>query len=172
MHSETLGRRLEGIATAMLRYGIVAILLLVGASKWTPAEADAIRPWVAHSPLLSWLYAVLSVQRASEAIGTVEVAAAALIAVRRWSPGAAAAGSMLAAGTFVVTLSFLFTTPNQSPDAQGFLMKDVFLLGAAVWSAGEALEAVASARTSLSHRDRAASTGDRGDLDYHILRSS
>jgi reactive chlorine resistance protein C len=44
---------------------------------------------------------------------------------------------------FLITLSFLFTTPNQSPDAQGFLMKDFFLLGAAVWSTGEALQAAA-----------------------------
>jgi len=36
------------------------------------------------------------------------------------------------------------TTPNQSPDAQGFLMKDFFLLGAATWSAGEALRASAA----------------------------
>jgi hypothetical protein len=38
------------------------------------------------------------------------------------------------------------TTPNQSPDAQGFLIKDFFLLGTAIWSAGEALQA--STRTS------------------------
>ena len=30
---------------------------------------------------------------------------------------------------------------QSSPDAQGFLMKDFFLLGAAIWSAGEALQA-------------------------------
>ena len=41
----------------------------------------------------------------------------------------------------LVTLSFLVTTPNQGPDAQGFLIKDFFLLGAAIWSAGEALQA-------------------------------
>jgi uncharacterized membrane protein YkgB len=126
----------------MLRYGIVVMLLLIGATKWTPAEAEAIRPWVAHSPFLSWLYAVAGVQTASEVIGAIEIAAAVLIAARRWSPAAAAAGSLLTAGIFVVTLSFLVTTPNQSADAQGFLIKDFFPLGAAVWSAGEALVAI------------------------------
>jgi uncharacterized membrane protein YkgB len=141
MRPQPLGSRMQAIGTAMLRYGLVAILLLIGAAKWTPAEAEAIRPWVADSPFLSWMYSIASVQTASEIIGAVEIVTALLIAARRWSPKAAAAGSIVAMGMFVVTLSFLVTTPNQSPDAQGFLMKDFFLLGTAVWSAGEALAA-------------------------------
>jgi uncharacterized membrane protein YkgB len=76
----------------------------------------------------------------------IEIVTALLIGVRRWLPAAAVVGSILASVMFLVTLSFLVTTPNQSPDAQGFLMKDFFLLGAAIWSAGEALQA--STRTS------------------------
>jgi uncharacterized membrane protein YkgB len=148
MGERHLGVRLEHIGLAMLRYGLVAILLTIGALKWTAAEAEAIRPWVTGSPVLSWIYGVGSVQRASELIGLFEIGAALLIGVRRWSPKAAFAGSLAAAAMFVVTLSFLVTTPNQSPDAQGFLMKDFFLLGAAIWSAGEALEA-ASARNTM-----------------------
>jgi reactive chlorine resistance protein C len=141
MHSSTLGSRLEHTGTAMLRYGLVAILLLIGLMKWTTAEAEAIRPWVANSPFLSWLYSVTSVQGGSIVIGCIELVTALLIAVRRWFPRATVVGSALAAGMFVVTISFLFTTPNQSPDAQGFLMKDFFLLATAIWSAGEALRA-------------------------------
>jgi uncharacterized membrane protein YkgB len=133
--------RIRGAGTAVLRYGLVLILLLIGAMKFTPAEAAAIHPWVANSPFLAWLYTLTSEQGASMLIGAVEIVVALLIALRRWSPAAAAIGSLAAAAMFVVTLSFLFTTPNQSPDAQGFLMKDVFLLGAALWSAGEALDA-------------------------------
>jgi uncharacterized membrane protein YkgB len=84
---------------------------------------------------------VASVQGGSELIGSIEVITALLIGLRRWFPKATVVGSTLAAGMFVVTLSFLVTTPNQTPDAQGFLMKDFFLLGAAIWSAGEALHA-------------------------------
>jgi uncharacterized membrane protein YkgB len=142
-----IGARLQTIGTAMLRYGVVAMLVMIGATKWTPAEAEAIRPWVAGSPFLSWIYSVASVQAGSEIIGCVEIVAAALIVVRRWLPKATVIGSLMASGMFVITLSFLVTTPNQSPDAQGFLLKDFFLLGAALWSAGEALQA--SARKSL-----------------------
>lgn len=146
MHSYDLGTRLQHIGHAMLRYGLVGILLLIGAMKWTAAEAEAIRPWIADSPFLSWIYLVASVQGGSQIIGVVEIIAALLIGVRRWFPLATVVGSVMAIGMFVVTLSFLVTTPNQSPDAQGFLMKDFFLLGVAVWSAGEALTAAAAAR--------------------------
>ena len=125
----------------MLRYGLVAILLMIGATRWTPAEAEAIRPWVADSPFLSWVYRVASVQGGSEIVGSIEIIAAVLIGLRLWFPKATVAGSALAGGMFLITLSFLVTTPHQSPDAQGFLMKDFFLLGAAIWSAGEALQA-------------------------------
>ncbi len=148
MNGDEIGRRLEPIGTALLRYGLVAILLMIGATKFTPAEAEAIRPWVANSPFLSWIYQVAGLQGGSNIIGCVEILTALLIGSRRWFPRAAALGSFLAIGTFLTTLSFLVTTPSQSPDAQGFLMKDFFLLGAAVWSTGEALQAAAKRRAS------------------------
>jgi uncharacterized membrane protein YkgB len=55
---------------------------------------------------------------------------------------------------FLTTLSFLVTTPGWEPSLGGFpalsampgqfLLKDVVLLGAALWSAGEAARATAS----------------------------
>jgi uncharacterized membrane protein YkgB len=41
---------------------------------------------------------------------------------------------------FLVTLSFILTTPNIGEGA-GFLLKDLTLLGAALWTAGEAFDA-------------------------------
>ena len=134
-----IGPQLQSIGHHILRYGLVFILLMIGLEKWTKAEAEAIQPWMAHSPFLSWLYAVTGVQGASIFIGSCELTIAALIALRRWVPRLAAVGSVGAIFTFLTTLSFLVTTPNQGPEAQGFLIKDIFLLGAAVWSTGEAL---------------------------------
>ena len=59
-------------------------------------------------------------------------------------PRASAVGSLAAVVIFVTTLSFLFTTPGAlapGSAAGGFLMKDVILLGAAIFTAGEALRA-------------------------------
>jgi reactive chlorine resistance protein C len=101
---------------------------------------------VANSPILGWLYGLASLQGASNVIGAVEIALAVLLAVGRWWPGPSAVGSVGASVMFLVTLSFLFTTPGQSPELQGFLTKDLILLGAALWTAGESLRAAHASR--------------------------
>jgi uncharacterized membrane protein YkgB len=137
-------RRLAGLGNGILRYGLVALLLLWGGLKFVAFEAEAIRPLIENSPLMSWLYPLLGVRGTSALIGVVELAAALLICTRRWAPRLSALGSLIAAGTFVVTLSFLITTPGvlapTSPFG-GFLMKDIILLGAALATAAEALQA-------------------------------
>jgi uncharacterized membrane protein YkgB len=138
--------RLLALADGILRYGLVALLLLWGAMKFTALEAEGIRPLVEHSPVLSWVYAWFGVRAGSDVIGVVEMTAALLMCTRRFKPALAALGSLLAAGTFVITLSFLITTPGIFEPTNpfgGFIMKDIILLGAALFSAGEALRAAA-----------------------------
>jgi uncharacterized membrane protein YkgB len=134
-------RPFDVLGGAILRYGLVLLLIDIGLLKFTEAEALTIQPWVAHSPFLGWLYGVTSVRGASNLIGVVEITLGVLLAVwRRW-PRLSAMGSLGASGQFLITLSFLFTTPGLSPDTQGFLFKDFMLFGAAVWTAGESLRA-------------------------------
>ncbi len=144
---------LEVACGAILRYGLVAILVYFGTFKFTATEAQAIMPLIANSPFLGWLYAVLPVQAVSSLIGATELLAAALLAARPWAPRLSAIGAVLAIGTFLTTLSFLATTPGvwaRVPDfilpvpsgPGGFLLKDVFLLGAAVWCLREALGSI------------------------------
>jgi len=121
----------------------VFFLLFFGLLKWTAAEAKGIEAMVSHSPVLFWLYPAFGVQGGSEVIGVIELVIGVLIGVRRWSPRASAAGSVAATGMFLVTLSFLVTTPNIGESAP-FLLKDLTLLGAALWTAGEALGRAAS----------------------------
>jgi len=74
---------------------------------------------------------------------------AVMIAVRPLSARVAAGGSAMAVIIFLTTLSFLFSTPGWELSLGGFpalsvvpgqfLLKNVVLLGAAVWSLGEAL---------------------------------
>jgi uncharacterized membrane protein YkgB len=136
--------RLASVGRGVLRYGLVALLLLYGALKFFELEAQAIRPLLEHHPLMSWMHPVFGIRGASAVIGVVELAAAVLICLRGFRPRLSAIGSLIAAATFVVTLSFLFTTRGalriDSP-ISGFLMKDLLLLGAALYTAGEALAA-------------------------------
>jgi uncharacterized membrane protein YkgB len=142
---------LEVIGVQISRYGLVAVFLLIGVLKFTSQEAVGIQPLVAHSPLMSWMDAVLSVQGVSNAIGAIEIAIAALIALRPVLPKASFVGSLAAAFTFLLTISFLFSTPGAAELKYGFpflgatgqfLIKDLVLLGASLWTAAEAYAAV------------------------------
>lgn len=134
--------RLVKIGTGILRYGLVFLLVANGSAKFFDFEAKAIQPLVGHSLFLSWMYQALSIQSVSNVLGVIEITTAILIALRRYSPQASAVGSLAAVVIFVTTLSFLFTTPGAlapGSDAGGFLMKDIILLGAAIFTSGEAL---------------------------------
>lgn len=150
---DALGARVEHIGGNVLRYGLVAVLAFFGALKFTAAEAEGIRPFIVNSPLMAWVYNPLSVQGASNVIGVIELIIAGLIVARGWSPKAAAIGGLLGVGLFLTTLTFLVTTPSIWVSVPGFplpvpnevgafLAKDLFLLGAALWTAGEALRSI------------------------------
>jgi len=141
---------LESAGVVISRYGLVVILLLIGILKFTPAEADGIQPLVSHSPFMSWMYLVLSKQGVSNLIGFIELLVALLLALRPISPRASFFGSLGAIATFLLTTSFLFTTPGAIQLGHGveilggagqFLIKDLVLLGASFWTAAEALGA-------------------------------
>jgi len=142
--------RLNRAGAILSRYGLVVILLLIGIAKFTPAEAEGIRPLIAHSPLMAWMYSVMSLQAVSNLIGVIEISAAALMALRPVSARASFFGGLGATATFLVTVSFLFTTPGVLEsghwfpllgDAGQFLIKDLALLGAALWTTSEAFNA-------------------------------
>jgi reactive chlorine resistance protein C len=139
-------RRLAGIGRGVLRYGLVALLLMWGSFKFAAFEAEGIRPLVENSPLLRWLYPLFGVRGTSSLIGVIEISAALLMCTRAWKPAWSAIGSLIASATFATTLSFLVTTPGALATDNpigGFLMKDLILLGAALYTAAEALEAAA-----------------------------
>jgi uncharacterized membrane protein YkgB len=123
---------------------LVFLLLFWGGLKFAAFEAAAIQPLLAHSPLLAWMLLAFDLRTASAIIGVIEIVLALGILTRRAWPFVSGLASLAASGMFLVTLSFLITTPGvldpQNP-AGGFLMKDLILLGAALSTAGEALHA-------------------------------
>ncbi len=146
-----LGYKLESVGAKVIRYGLVIILLWVGALKFTAYEAEGIQGLIANSPLMSWMFSVMSVRTAAAFIGVTEITLGVLIATRPFAPFVSAIGSIGAIIMFLITLTFVFTTPGvwqpgygfpfPSPMPGQFLAKDLMLLGAAIWTAGEALRA-------------------------------
>jgi reactive chlorine resistance protein C len=142
---------IEDVGREIVRWGLIVVLGWIGAMKFTAYEAVGIQPLVAHSPFVSWMYDFLSIRSFSAVLGCIEIATAVLLGLRYVSPKASAAGSLLAIGLFATTLSFLFTTPGWEPTLGfpalsampgQFLLKDLVLFGAAVWSLGESIKAI------------------------------
>ncbi len=149
-----LAPTLETLGATVLRYGLVAVLLWVGALKFTAYEAEGVHKFASNSPLLSWADQLLGMRGFSMLLGVIEISLGALIASRPVLPKLSAIGSLGAIVMFLITLSFLLTTPGVwqpgygfpalSPTPGQFLAKDLVLLGAAMWTAGEALRAARS----------------------------
>jgi uncharacterized membrane protein YkgB len=119
--------------------------------KFTYYESHGISHWVANSPFLSWVYEVMSIDAFGRVNGSIELITAALLAVRPWFPQVSVVGGLLASLFFVVTLSFMITTPGVGEASAGgfpvlsadgeFLMKDIALIGLALWLLADAIDA-------------------------------
>ena len=147
--TDRLAQSLTRAGQLISRYGLVVVLAWIGYGKYVKMES---RVLIEHSPFMSWIYDVFSVTTVARGLGTMEIVAALLIALRPVWPRASAAGSALAVLLLVGTLSFLFSTPGVVASHAGglpvlsalpgqFLLKDLVLIGVALWSLGESLAA-------------------------------
>ena len=89
-------------------------------------------------------------------LGSLEIVAALLIAIRPLAPRISVIGSAMGILLFLSTLSFLFTTPGVTA-ASGFpvlsvmpgqfLLKDLVLVSASLWTLGDSLGAALPRRS-------------------------
>ncbi|MFS4470684.1 DUF417 family protein [Chryseobacterium sp. T20] len=116
-------------------FGAALILLWIGIFKFTPTEAAAIKPLVENHFLTFFVYKIISVQAVSNLIGVIEIIIALLLI---FSAKFAVLKKYAGIGmivTFLVTLSYLFTTPgiwkvvDGVPVTDFFILKDLMLLG-------------------------------------------
>ena len=128
--------------------GQLLVLVWIGLLKFTAYEAQGVEGLMRGSPLFAWLYQWFSVQGASNVIGVVELATAGLIGLWTLRTRWAVPGLVLAIGTYVLTNTFLFSTPGWAPGlgfpfvagTGQFLLKDLGLLAGAVVLMAKALK--------------------------------
>ncbi|WP_143884169.1 DUF417 family protein [Chryseobacterium binzhouense] len=115
--------------------GASLILLWIGLFKFTPTEANAIKPLLENHFLTFFVYDYINVQSVSNAIGTIEIIIAiVLLFSAKFAMLKRFAGIGMIA-VFTVTLSYLFTTPgiwkvvDGFPVTDFFILKDLMLLG-------------------------------------------
>jgi uncharacterized membrane protein YkgB len=125
---------------ALVRWSMVAIFVWFGTQKFTHYAAHEIAPLMVNSPFFSWLMA-FGEDGAARIVGTIELTTATLLIIGACKPLVSALGAGLASGTYVFTVSFIFTTPGitlknasgipiSSSLVEMFLIKDIALLGA------------------------------------------
>jgi uncharacterized membrane protein YkgB len=149
-----MGPPVSGLAAAgtqIARYGLVTTLVWIGALKFTEYEIENAEVLVTASPLTSRLRKKLGAQKLAWLTGVMQITLGSLIAARPLAPRASAMGSFGAAGMMCSTLSFLITTPEAWREGPGgipqlsmlgeALLKDTVLLGAALLTAAESLQA-------------------------------
>lgn len=132
-----IASRLDRVAIAVLRVGLIIVLMWIGSLKFAKYEADSIVPFVVNSPLMSFFYHYSAPEYRhhlnkegelnpahrewheangtyvfSNGLGIVIVGLALLIALRPLLPQASAVGSFLVMLMACTTLSFLITTPE------------------------------------------------------------
>lgn len=176
--------RADWLGLGLMRVAIAIVFIWIGGVKFAPYEADSITPFVANSPVMSFFYRQPDQYRAhltregelvpaqrewqrdnrtywfANGLGTLEISIGLLVLAGFISTLLGAAGAVLAFTTSLVTLSFLFTTPEAWVPALGdaatgfpflsgagrLVLKDVMLL------AGGFLLMVGSARAILRGR--------------------
>jgi len=139
------------LGSGVMRWSLVLFFIGFGLYTFTPDEAAGVAPLMAHSPVLFWVSPLLGQRGGSSLVGAIEIALGTLIAVRHVRPLWSAYGSLAASAVLLVILSFLATTPGPDPASHdaGFLVKDLTLFGAALWTSAEAF-AAARRRTAAS----------------------
>jgi reactive chlorine resistance protein C len=150
--AETAEHVLANAGQFLARYGLVLVLAWIGVGH--NAHPATIQPLIAHSPLLSWLYGIFNLHTLGYALGSAEILAAVLIALRLLWPRVSAVGSVFAVLVFCSTISFLFTTPGVTTGGPvlsmlgEFLIKDVVLLGVSLWTLADSLGAYRRTRSA------------------------
>jgi uncharacterized membrane protein YkgB len=126
-----------------LRWALVIVFLWFGGMKFTAYEANGIAPFIANSAVMSWLHSLFGIQGASYVIGVLELSTAAALILGASRPIFSAVGAAMSAATYLITLTFFFSTPGVAEATAGgfpaisampgqFLLKDLVLLAASL----------------------------------------
>ncbi len=128
----------------LVTYALALVFIWFGCLKFTQYEAAGIAPLVMNSPLVGWWHSLFGIAGTARVLGVYEILTGLLIATRPFKPGLAAIGGAMATISFLITISFMFTTPGvvqsgfDNPLALSafpgqFLLKDIVLLAVSIW---------------------------------------
>lgn len=132
------------VGALLVTYSLALIFLWFGSLKFTQYEAGGIAPLVMNSPLVGWCHSVFGIAGTARVIGVYEILTGLLLAARPFNAKLASIGGAMATICFLVTCSFMLSTPGvtqpgfDNPLALSafpgqFLLKDVVSLAVSIW---------------------------------------
>lgn len=113
---------------------VMLVLAWIGGMKFTELEAKGIEDLVANSPLMFWLYLLFDVQTTSDLIGVYDIIALIILGLGLKYSALLVPGILMSGAVFIVTQTFLFTTPGAFSTETvitgtgQFLIKDLWYL--------------------------------------------
>jgi uncharacterized membrane protein YkgB len=131
------------LSVAVLRWALIVVFLWFGCMKFTSYEANGIAGLIKNSPIVGWLNTLFGVQGSSDTIGVLELLTATALIFGSFVPLFSALGAAMSCATYLITLSFMLSTPGTwaaplggfpwlSSEIGQFLIKDIVLLAASI----------------------------------------
>ncbi len=132
------------VGALLVTYALALVFLWFGFMKFTQYEAAGIAPLIMNSPLVSWWHGLFGIAGTARVLGVYEILTGLLLAARPFNARLASIGGAMATIAFLITLSFMFSTPGVvqpgfdnplaiSSNPGQFLMKDIVNLAVSIW---------------------------------------
>jgi uncharacterized membrane protein YkgB len=126
----------------LLRASMVLIFAFFGYTKWHQYGAEAMVPFISHSPFLFWLYPAFGFRGGARFLGISEWTIFALLYAGFWDKRLGLLGSLGSTITFATTVTIIPFVPNGWDPSAGFpamaglvpfLVKDFVLLAVSIY---------------------------------------
>jgi uncharacterized membrane protein YkgB len=115
-------------------FPVLVVLAWIGGMKFTLIEAQGIEDLLQTSPFMSWMYSVWDLQTTSNLIGVYDLLAVALLIAAVYNVKLLWVGVLMSLAVFVMTQTFLATTPGAVSTSTilsttgHFLIKDLWFI--------------------------------------------
>jgi len=141
-----IGKTLKLIGQFLLRYGLAIVFIWLGILKLKNSEADYMRDVLSNSTLFGWSLKYITAYAFSQIVAYLQMGIGLLIALKLVARRLSFVGSLVAVVILLLSVTMLFSSGSVWQAGYGFpelsklgqsILKDVVLLGAAAWCAGD-----------------------------------
>jgi len=141
-----MAKLLKLIGQFLLRYGLAIVFIWLGLLKLKNSEADYMGEVLSNSSVFGWVLKYVTPYAFSQIVAYLQMAIGLLIALKPLARRISFVGSLVAVLVLLLSVTMLVTSGYVWQTGYGFpelsklgqsILKDVVLLGAAAWCAGD-----------------------------------